>query len=405
MVSARALLVDLDDTLIDTRQIGRLREAGKWKECLQRKHLTTCFRGIANALDRARIQGWKIAIVTNSPQVYTDEMLRHHCLPHDTRVSYHCVQHNKPHGEYVNLALQRLGCKLGRAIGLGDSMKDLGSFNLGRIPNIGAGWSPVLERKDKWDRIASSPSHLLEILSDPQLDLSEKPRKQFVFPAERTRMTPDDLKQRKFLHQDDKIFYLVDYESGSDFSTDTAAQFFTNLKKDPDRFRGQASWKYKAAAIKQAAAALRRVASFDFPVTYVPLPPSKAKDHPSHDDRVLQILRAANREWDVRELIVQAASRDAYHNAPGEQRNPLALMASWTLDESQLDEIAPHVLLVDDVVTKGTHYRAAANLLHSKLPHLIIAGLFLARAVFPPDDFTVDLSEWFAQIDALNEGR
>ena len=49
--------------------------------------------------------------------------------------------------------------------------------------------------------------------------------------------------------------------------------------------------------------------------TLVPIPPSKAKNDPLHDDRLIQMLRAIRPKGslDIRELIVQMQSTAAAH--------------------------------------------------------------------------------------------
>jgi hypothetical protein len=80
-----------------------------------------------------------------------------------------------------------------------------------------------------------------------------------------------------------------------------------NLKKPMDR-KDKPEWRYKTWAISRSAEMLREVVpdTWITRVTFVPVPPSKTKDHAEYDDRLLQILQrlAAGRELDVRELVV-----------------------------------------------------------------------------------------------------
>ena len=91
-----------------------------------------------------------------------------------------------------------------------------------------------------------------------------------------------------------------------------------SVKKKMDR-RGQPEWKYKAQAIRTASAAIR--AALDDPtldqLTLVPIPPSKARNDPLYDDRLIQILRGIrpNPPLDARELVVQTRSTDAVHDS------------------------------------------------------------------------------------------
>lgn len=156
-----------------------------------------------------------------------------------------------------------------------------------------------------------------------------------------------------------------------------------NLKRKMHR-RGRPEWPYKARAIETAAEALRAALSDRArqTLTFVPVPPSKAKSDPLYDDRLLQMLAGLwpGQPVDIRELVVQPESTDAVHDLD-DRPTPAGLQARYSLD-NQLLAPAPQILaIVDHVLTTGAHYRAVRAILRTAFPTTQIVGLFIAPRV------------------------
>jgi hypothetical protein len=195
----------------------------------------------------------------------------------------------------------------------------------------------------------------------------------------------DDLLRPLYPHLTaaDQCYFLREYTAGRGYAGSETNHLILNLKKPPDR-RGKPEWRYKERAIEQIArefrdsvnlSALRRV-------TLVPMPPSKAKDDPLYDDRMLQVLRAVDVEGqlDIRELLLGAASMPAAHLAA--QRPTIAQLVANLIVDASLAEPAPSMIaLVDDVLTTGAHFVAAKAVLAARFANLPIRGLFVARRV------------------------
>jgi predicted amidophosphoribosyltransferase len=116
--------------------------------------------------------------------------------------------------------------------------------------------------------------------------------------------------------------------------------------------------------------------------TLVPVPPSKARGDPEYDDRISQICRAIPGAADVRELVIQTRSLPADH--VGGQRHRIEdLVEVYSIDESSAAPAPSSIAIVDDVLTNGTHFRAMKAILQDRFPGVPIAGLFIARRVFP----------------------
>lgn len=185
-----------------------------------------------------------------------------------------------------------------------------------------------------------------------------------------------------WLNDDDRCYFLGEYTARKGYSYSQTNQLILNFKKPLDR-KGKPEWRYKQSALLQVAAAFQRVLGEDPPAyVFVPVPPSKARDDPLHDDRVRRMLHAIwpDRSADVRELIVQLESTDAAHENPLRPKPP-QIQAGYRIDESLATPAPRTIAIVDDLLTTGAHFRAASSVLAARFPAVQIIGLFIARRV------------------------
>src|SRR3546814_1787281 len=70
--------------------------------------------------------------------------------------------------------------------------------------------------------------------------------------------------------------------------------------------------------------------------------------------------------------------------AKGERPWVDVLFRIMAVDDTLLGPPINHIVLVDDVLTSGTHYRAAHQRLRVQFPATPISGLFIARRTFAP---------------------
>jgi len=117
-------------------------------------------------------------------------------------------------------------------------------------------------------------------------------------------------------------------------------------------------------------------------VTLIPIPPSKVKSDPMYDDRSMQMLQVlgAGIQLDVREMIVQRESTEAAHSTEVRPRLE-ELRDNYWIDEALVDPPPRVIAPIDDVLTTGSHFKAAQNLLRSRFPNIGVYGLFVARRV------------------------
>jgi predicted amidophosphoribosyltransferase len=189
------------------------------------------------------------------------------------------------------------------------------------------------------------------------------------------------------LNADDTCYHLFEYTSHKNYSFSSTNQLISNLKKKPSQ-SAHPSYYYKGRAIADCGRFLAATLNPEWlqDATLVPVPGSKASNHPDHDDRVERICRAIPAP-DVRPLIVQTASTAASHEvAQGERVTVEELLEVYEINEEMAAPTPRAIAIVDDVLTAGTHYRAMHAVLSSRFPGVPIVGIFVARRVFPDDE-------------------
>lgn len=199
--------------------------------------------------------------------------------------------------------------------------------------------------------------------------------------AKLTRFDDQTRKDHTYLRADDDCYYLIEYTARRAFNYSEANDFINNLKKKPS-VKGTNQWKHKLAAIREAVEALSRQLpkSWLKKSTFVPVPPSKSRKHPDYDDRMSQILQKLQGA-DVRELIYQVRSMEATHVST-ERHSIEELFKNYRIDENLTDPQPGHIVIVDDMMTAGAHYRAMRRILRKRFPEAAISGIFLARRIF-----------------------
>lgn len=192
------------------------------------------------------------------------------------------------------------------------------------------------------------------------------------------------LGDHSYLGADDACYYFGEYTAREGFSAGPTNQFIYNFKKPVSR-RGLGDWRYKERAIAQAADAFSKRLDPGFlrSATLVPMPPSKRRDDPAYDDRILQMLRGivAPHVVDVRELIMQTGERAAAHE--GNRPSPAGLEAVYGVDEACCDPAPSAIGLFDDLLVTGASFKAGKAILQRRFPGVTVYGVFLARRAVP----------------------
>jgi len=213
-----------------------------------------------------------------------------------------------------------------------------------------------------------------------------------TFPDRLTRV--DDLTRpdHAYLTADDVCYFIGEYTARRGYAYSPTNHLIFNFKKPVDR-RGRPEWRYKKQAIRAAARAFRHALHPEAldRLTFVPIPPSKARGDPLYDDRLTRMLRNIRPAplLDIRELVVQTQSTEAAHGRDVRPR-PEEIASLYRLDEALTKPMPRIVALVDDLLTTGAHFRAAKSVVSAQFPDVALIGLFIARRA--PD--TTDLEDF-----------
>lgn len=188
------------------------------------------------------------------------------------------------------------------------------------------------------------------------------------------------------LKVDDEVYFLGEYTVGALAEYSKINQLILNYKKPLER-KCQPDWGYKEQAIKQAANLFRDsifntldLSDRALQATLVPIPPSMAKDSPDYDDRNHKMLQLFMPQGDIRELILQKKTRASLH-ASKISRDSQDLMDNYFLNEKVVFPKPKEIWLFDDIMTKGTHFRAVCDFLKQTFQDVPIVGIFIARTI------------------------
>lgn len=187
--------------------------------------------------------------------------------------------------------------------------------------------------------------------------------------------------EHSYLEAGDACFALGEYVPGA--VGVGLNSLITNFKKPMDRRERAGEWQYKQRAIREVAGLVqdclsKKIASV---ATFVPIPPSRVRGDPLYDPRLVEALRLVQPALRIAELLVMRESSRAHHEYPrGERRpTPNELAARMALDSTAAEAPPSQIVVFDDVITNGTHFKAAQLLLRSKYPGVPLVGLFIAR--------------------------
>ena len=184
----------------------------------------------------------------------------------------------------------------------------------------------------------------------------------------------------------DRCFYVWEYTAGKDYSFSSTNQLIKNLKITRSEItQSPGRSQHKRAAIEHAAATLRKLIPKGFVeqrATFVPIPGAKARGDTDFDDRILQVLSNAfgQLDADIRDLLSLDRSTASDHTADDrltyEELRSITRLARGTEKPPR-----PVIVVLDDVLNSGKHFRVAQQLLRTRFPETEIRGIFIARCI------------------------
>ena len=186
------------------------------------------------------------------------------------------------------------------------------------------------------------------------------------------------LPSHQYLAEDDECFFFMTY-TRLDQGFTPENDLIMNFKKGMDK-QGRNEWKWKGFAIARISELfINNIPPLKKPAIFVPIPPSNAKNDPMYDDRIVQVVNNfcnARENAECREIILANANVIPTHK---EKKSPDELLPFLTVDKALCQDQVRNILIVDDVITEGAHFKACQTLLKAEFPNSKIKGLFIAR--------------------------
>ncbi len=189
------------------------------------------------------------------------------------------------------------------------------------------------------------------------------------------------LPSHRYLTPEDECYFFRTY-TRLDLGYTAENSFMMNFKKKMDR-KGLHDWHYKGQAIREASDLfIRGTLPINPPgVIFVPIPPSRMKGDALYDDRNVQVISSlchAKPHGELREIIYLNQNMPPTH---GNKLSPEEILPYLEINEALCQDPKHNVVLVDDVITEGAHFKACQSLLRQRFPNSRITGLFIARTL------------------------
>lgn len=133
----KGIIMDFDQTIVDSSKIEYLRDLRAWSTISQNYHLIKLQPGIYAFFDFLYHHQIKIAIVSNAPRKkYLEGLIKHFKLKIDVIIGFEDVSKRKPSSEPMIIALQLLQLKNTDVISIGDQVNDIKASNSAQIQAI-----------------------------------------------------------------------------------------------------------------------------------------------------------------------------------------------------------------------------------------------------------------------------
>jgi predicted amidophosphoribosyltransferase len=190
-----------------------------------------------------------------------------------------------------------------------------------------------------------------------------------------------------YLAAHDQCWWLTEYLSGRRLQPGSTSRLILSLKSEPSRIAfDPRRARDRRQAVRAIAELLRSAVAREWAeqATWIPIPPARVSFDIGQDHRLLPVLRTAfsGYDVDVRTILTLRDGAIPDHVQP-RRSSPEALYGRLQINWHLLcaRPLRDRLVLFDDVVTTGKHYRCCEQRLRSALPQAVVTGLFVARRV------------------------
>ena len=139
----RGLILDLDQTLVDSQCIEHLRRLRKWSLVYQKIPTILAYEGVDEILSLIKDKGIKISIVSSSPSSYANRVIQYFGWDFDATVCYHDTTSHKPHSAPFIEAARRLKIAERDCWAVGDHPNDIIAAKNAGMYSVGALWGSL----------------------------------------------------------------------------------------------------------------------------------------------------------------------------------------------------------------------------------------------------------------------
>ncbi len=186
----------------------------------------------------------------------------------------------------------------------------------------------------------------------------------------------------KYLTSDDECYFFMNYTPPASTYRTIENSHILNFKKKMDR-AGKKDWHYKGETIKEISELfIKNVPPIiEKSSIMIPVPPSIVKGEPMYDDRLVQLVKnycQAHPETEFREIIEVRETMNPTHV---EEKSPEELASCMIVNKALCKNNKDQLVVVDDVLRHGTHYKAIKGLLRPFFTKSNIIGLYIARSI------------------------
>jgi hypothetical protein len=95
----------------------------------------------------------------------------------------------------------------------------------------------------------------------------------------------------------------------------------------------------------------------------------------------LLLYYADGQQIDIRELVIQVTNTDSARTLGGARMAAAELARLYRVNEALSTPTPARIIVFDDVLTSGAHFKAMQSVLSERFPGAQILGLFVARTV------------------------
>ncbi|MCB5288509.1 MAG: hypothetical protein LHW64_12025 [Candidatus Cloacimonetes bacterium] len=190
---------------------------------------------------------------------------------------------------------------------------------------------------------------------------------------------------RQFLLPDDCIYTSRIYTSGQlHHERNSTNNYVSNFKMGPNQENPRRLY-FRDEAINIFVRELKEIISINATTAISWIPTSKNKLDVNYDNRfeiVLKKLLTFRKNLTQIEIFTAKSTREPFHH--GAVRDPQILKQEWEWCDCDLT-IHERLIVIDDVLTEGTNFRAFSDLVLAKFPNIKIYGVIWALAEYPED--------------------